>query len=89
MQQQQIARGAMVPRQRVRLLDANPNQLLAVRIDDVDGAGEAGIEAVDRAQDLERLFRIVQLWPLSAASYGPSVPAASRGPAFQVVGTTA
>ena len=43
-----------------RLLHANPNQLLAVRIEDMDGAGKAGIEAVDRAQDLERLLRILQ-----------------------------
>jgi hypothetical protein len=34
-------------------------------------------------------FGSYRLCPFRAASYGPSVPAASRGPAFHVVGTTA
>ena len=71
------------------LLDADSNQLLAVRIDDMNGAGNAGVETVNRAQDFERLLRIVQDVTLERTSYAPSVPAASRGPAFHVVGTTA
>jgi len=71
------------------LLDANPNQLLAVRIDDMDGASETGIEAVIVRRISSGCFGSSTLCPLSAASYGPSVPAASRGPAFHVVGTTA
>jgi hypothetical protein len=70
-------------------LYANPNQLLTVRIDDVDRAGKAGIEAVDRAQDLERLLWILHALALECRLVRTLVPAASRGPAFQVLGTTA
>ncbi len=43
-------------------------QRTAVRVDHVDGAGHAGIEGVDRAQDLQRLFRA---WP---AACRPATP---------------
>jgi hypothetical protein len=51
--------------------------------------GDAGIEAVDGAQDLDGLFGIVQAVALERRLVGPSWPSASRGPAFQVLGTTA
>jgi para-nitrobenzyl esterase len=41
------------------LLNPNLDQLLAIRIEHVHGAGQTGIEAVDGAQDLERLLRIL------------------------------
>ena len=69
------------------LADTQLQQLFAVRIDDVHGAGNAGIEAVDGAQDLERLLgigeRVAPSAPPRTRRAGPSRRA---GPAFQVLG---
>ena len=64
-------------------------EFLAVGVDDVDGAREARIEAVDRAQYLQRLFWIVHRRTGERSLVGPGCPLASRGPEFQVLGTTA
>ena len=41
------------------LLDLHLHQFLAVRVGHVHRAGDAGVEGVDGAQDLDRLFRVV------------------------------
>ena len=39
----------------------DPNQFLTIGIGDVHGTGNAGIEAVNGAQDFNRLFGIMQM----------------------------
>ncbi len=55
---------------------------------EVHGAGKAWVERMDRADNLERLLRIVNGGPDEARFLGGALPFPSRGEAFQVLGTT-
>jgi hypothetical protein len=55
----------------------------------VYGARQARIKAVDRAQDLQRLFWIVHGRAGERGLIRTGLSSASRGPEFQVLGTTA
>ena len=60
-----------------------------LRVDHMHRAGDAGIERMNRAQDFERTIRIGDRRIQQRRFIGAALPGASRGPAFQVVGTTA
>ena len=63
--------------------------LMPLSIHYMNRAGQARIERMHCAQDLQGRFGSAIGVFNNAASYAPRWPLASRGPAFQVLGTTA
>ena len=55
---------------------------------EVDGTGDARVEGVDGAENLDRLFRVCDLRSDQRRLVGGTFPRAVAGEAFQVLGTT-
>jgi len=70
------------------LADGHFCQLLAVRAHHVGGAGQAGVERVQRAQDLDRLLRVDHGRVHQAGFEGADLALVVARLPFQVVGTT-
>ena len=52
------------------MIDVDLDQWFAVWIHDVDSAADAGVEAVDRSEDFQRLIGVVQMMPLQRLLVG-------------------
>ena len=74
----------------IAYLTSQLHKFFAIWVHDMNGAGDTRIEAVDRALDLQRLLGIVEGVTIHERRLiGPRLALGSRGPAFQVDGTTA
>ncbi len=71
-----------------RLSDAELQNLVGIGLDHVHAAGDAGIEGMHGAQDLDRTLGIGDGAADERLFTGLTAPAAQRGPRFQVEGTT-